>query len=236
MRYFIINAKNYLEISGPSLRDFCKTLKEVSSGETFKEKVEFFLAPPNFGLSSAVTHDSSYKVISEHLDSASIGPSTGYSVPEVAKSFGAQGSIVNHSEHRIAQEEIKKLIPRLRSLEMISVVCAKDDEEVGVFSKMDPDFIAVEPPDLIGSGKAVSKERPGIITGSRSALEANRLPNSSTKLLCGAGIVEGVDARLAVEMGADGILVASGVIKAANWTKKIQELARGLTDAKVPER
>lgn len=206
-------------------------------GESFRENVEFFLAPPNLGLSSAVERaHSSFRVLSQHLDSATVGASTGFSIPEVAKSFGATGSIVNHSEHRIPEEEIKALVSRIRNLGMISVVCAKDDEEVGRFSEFDPDFIAVEPPDLIGSGKAVSKERPGIITGSRSALEKSRLQGSSTKLLCGAGIVEGVDARLAVDMGADGILVASGVVKAQDWTKKIEELAQGLIDARAPER
>lgn len=237
MRYFVINAKNYLEISGSNLGDFCKSIREVSAKESFRHEVEFFLAPPNFGLSSAVDEgSSSFRVLSEHLDSAKDGASTGYSVPEVAKSFGAAGSIINHSEHRIPEEEIKVLVSRIRDLGMISVVCAKDDEEVGRLSRLDPSFIAVEPPDLIGSGKAVSKERPGIITGSRSALEENRPPGSSTKLLCGAGIVEGVDARLAVEMGADGILVASGVVKAPDWVRKIEELARGLIDAKAPER
>ena len=116
---------------------------------------------------------------------------------------------------------------------MISVVCAKDDEEVSRLSKFSPDFIAVEPPDLIGSGKAVSKVRPEIIKGSREALELARPANSSSKLLCGAGIVEGIDAQLSVEMGAEGILVASGVIRAPDWESKMTELAQGLIDART---
>ncbi len=187
-------------------------------------------APPNFGLASSSRPDSSYQILSQHLDQASPGASTGFSVPELAKSFGALGSILNHSEHRLPESEIESLVSRLRRLEMLSLVCAKDDLEVGKFAKFNPDFIAVEPPELIGSGKAVSKEKPEIIQGSLAALEGNRLSYSFTKLLCGAGIVDGIDARASVELGAEGILVASGVIKAQDIEKKIRELAQGLID------
>ncbi len=233
MRYFVINAKNYSEVSGKGLERLAAAVRIVSGKQIFRE-VEFFLAPPNFGLTSTVNPESGYHVLAQHLDLAKLGASTGFSVPEIAKSFGAAGSLINHSEHRISRNDIEALISRLRLLGMISVVCAKDDEEVGEFSKLAPDFIAVEPPDLIGSGKAVSKVRPEVIMGSRSALDRNRVPNSTTKLLCGAGIVDGIDARLSVEMGAAGILVASGVIKAPDWENKIGELAQGLIDAKTP--
>ncbi len=175
--------------------------------------------------------DASFDVIAQHVDAASVGSTTGFLVPEIAKSFGATGSLVNHSEHRIGVDQIEKIVSHLRQIQMISVVCAQDDSEVAIFSKFNPDFIAIEPPDLIGSGKAVSKVRPDIITNSRRSLEENKAPDSVTKLLCGAGIVNGIDARLAIEMGAEGILVASGVIKAANWAEKITELAQGLSDA-----
>jgi len=192
--------------------------------------VQFFLAPPNFGLAVSVHPASSFQVLSQHLDDASLGASTGFSVPEVAKAFGAAGSLVNHSEHRLPENEISLLVARLRKLQLLSVVCAKDDLEVGRFARLDPDFIAVEPPGLIGSGKAVSKEKPEIIQNSLRSLNRNRQPNSSTKLLCGAGIVDGIDARRSVELGAEGILVASGVIKALDQQKKIRELAEGLID------
>jgi len=43
--------------------------------------------------------------------------------------------------------------------------------------------------------------------------------------LCGAGIVTGEDVAAAVKLGAKGVLVASGIVKAKNWIKVIEELA-----------
>ena len=92
--------------------------------------------------------------------------------------------MINHSEHRISNKEIQKLVLKLKELKMISIVCVKDVAEVKKYSKLDPDFIAIEPPELIGSGKAVSKEKPGLIT---KAAKAVKDANNNTKLLCGAG-------------------------------------------------
>lgn len=235
LTYFVINAKNYLEIGGARLADFARSASEVAREPAF-QSLQFFLAPPNFGLYAlANASDPSLRLLAQHLDLSRPGAATGYSVPEIAKSYGAIGSIINHSEHRIPREEISQLVLRLRSLSMISLVCAKDDVEVETFAKLSPDFIAVEPPDLIGSGKAVSKERPEIIMDSKKSLERGRPAGSQTRLLCGAGIVDGADARRSVELGAEGILVASGVVKASEWKAKISELASGLNDAQKPK-
>jgi triosephosphate isomerase len=164
-------------------------------------------------------------VFSQHVDDAKEGSSTGFFIPELAKSFGAQGSLVNHSEHRIDRPEaIKNLVNRLRKLEMVSVVCARSASEVSDIARFEPDFIAIEPPELIGSGKAVSKENPSIVTDS---IEASAKISRNVKVICGAGITDAADVRSALSLGAKGILVASGVIKATSWVDKISELASG---------
>ena len=107
---------------------------------------------------------------------------------------------------------------------MFSVVCAQTAQEVAELADLSPNFIAVEPPELIGSGKAVSKVNPLIITDSLQALSKN---STSTKMICGAGITDKSDVISALELGADGILVASSVIKAKNWSEKLLDLASG---------
>lgn len=77
---------------------------------------------------------------------------------------------------------------------------------------------------MIGSGKAVSKVNPLIITDSLQALSKN---STSTKMICGAGITDKSDVISALELGADGILVASSVVKAKNWSEKLLDLALG---------
>jgi triosephosphate isomerase (TIM) len=110
---------------------------------------------------------------------------------------------------------------------MVSIVCVRTPKEAGTIANFNPDFIAIEPPELIGSGKAVSKENPSIITESISSVA--EISNSS-KVICGAGIVDRADVKSALKLGAMGILVASGIIKAESWYDKIHELASGFYD------
>ena len=108
---------------------------------------------------------------------------------------------------------------------MTSIVCVKDVAEVKKYVKLNPDYIAIEPPELIGSGKAVSKEQPELIAKAAKAVKDAR---NKTKLLCGAGIISGEDVTKAVELGSKGILVASGIIKAKSWNNIISEFAEAL--------
>ena len=110
---------------------------------------------------------------------------------------------------------------------MTSVVCAKTPDEVASIAKFRPDFIAIEPPELIGSGKAVSKHNPSLITRS---VEAKARYSSSTKTNLRRGIVEKIDVSSAARLGAEGILVASGIVKSHSWSEKIYELASGFSD------
>lgn len=229
MRYFIINTKNYLQVSG---RKLDKLVSFVEKAQFKCRSPKIFLAVPAFDLRYLHSKYHSIGFLAQHLDDAEIGSSTGALVPEVAKLSGAFGSIINHSERRIDPKLIPELVARVRDLGMISVVCAKNDKEVSRIASCDPDFIAVEPPELIGTGRAVSTVSPMIITKSKIALDRARVEKSKTKLLCGAGIVEGTDAERAIELGAEGILVASGVIMAENWMAKIEDLSGGLRKAR----
>ncbi len=185
--------------------------------------VEIALAPPQASL-AVVSQSVPLPVLCQHLDDAPEGASTGFFAPEMAKSFGASGSLLNHSEHRLERHTISKLTERLRNLQMNSVVCVTTPDEVANIAKLRPDFIAIEPPELIGSGKAVSKHEPSVITRS---VEAKGQYSSSTKLICGAGISEKIDVSIAARLGAEGILVASGIIRSSSWIEKIYELASG---------
>lgn len=215
----IINFKNYSEVRGQGTINLSNAAQKIADDL----QLEIGLAPPLFSIFS-VSQTVTIPVLSQHLDSTSEGASTGFLSAEMAKSFGAVGSIINHSEHPIDQLLIGEMVERLRSLKMTSVVCAKSPEEVSNIARFHPDFIAIEPPELIGSGRAVSKHDPSIITRS---LEAKTDHSQSTRLLCGAGIVDKSDVTSAIRLGAEGILVSSGVIKASSWHEKILDLASG---------
>ncbi len=217
---FIINFKNYEEISGSNAAKLAKIAGKISK----KYKIKIAIVPPQHLLSEIA--NTFPLVLAQHLDSANVGSTTGFMVPEIVKKSKIKGSLINHSEHRISEKEITEVVSRLKKLDMISVVCVKDENDAKRYAKLNPDYIAVEPPELIGSGKAVSKEKPEAIT--RSVIAVNEAQNS-TKLLCGAGIVSGEDVTKAMQLGAKGILVASGIVKAKNWNHIIEEFALAIS-------
>ena len=214
---FVINFKNYQEISGKRSVMLARVAEDVAR----RSDAKIVVAPPQASL-ALVASQVRIPVFAQHLDNSDAGSTTGFMVPEVAKSYGISGSLINHSEHRIPLAEIEKLIKKLSMLKMTSVVCARTSNEVKKLASLKPDYVAIEPPELIGSGVAVSKARPGVIT--RSIRAVNRT-NKKISVICGAGIVDGNDVSAAMKLGSSGILVASGIVKARNWSAKIKELA-----------
>jgi triosephosphate isomerase len=218
-RMFIINCKNYEEIAGEKIIQLVKIAEKISK----KYKIKIAVAPPQHLI--GLVANSSIMILAQHVDDSKVGSTTGYMIPELLKKSKVNGSLINHSEHRISSEQISKLVLKLHELKMISVVCVKDVAEAKKYAKLNPDYIAIEPPELIGSGKAVSNERPELI---KNASDAVNSAKNKTKLLCGAGIISGKDVTKAIELGSNGILVASGIIKAKDWTKIIEEFAKAL--------
>lgn len=216
-RPLIINFKNYEEVSAAGTVKLARAAQKVS----VKMKVEIVVAPPQPAL-ALVAKGIKIPVICQHVDSEKQGSTTGFFLPEVAKSYGAVGSLINHSEHRIEMKTIATIVERMKKLRMTSIVCARAPHEVMEISVFQPDFIAIEPPELIGSGRAVSKENPAIITRSIEAA------GSRSKVICGAGITDKGDVKAAIKLGSRGILVASSIVKADSWQDKIAELASGM--------
>ncbi len=218
--FLIVNEKNYLEISGDKSLKLAKAAESVA----IELGVEVAVAPPLASL-GLVAKSVSIPVFAQHCDAAKPGSSTGSIVPEIISSLGALGALVNHSEKRVSFETLEKIVARLKEVGLISVVCTKTPKEVSDIASIGPDFIAIEPPELIGSGIAVSKARPEVISGS---VKAARRINSKVNVICGAGIVVAEDVVAALKLDSVGFLVASGIVKAPDWRAKIRELAEPL--------
>lgn len=164
-------------------------------------------------------------VISQKVEDAVEGKSTGAVIPEALKAWGCAGSIINHSESRMPLEAVGRTVRRMRKSGLVSCVCAEGSEELERIVPFEPEYIAVEPPELIGTGIPVSKARPGLVSES---VTTAKTAGFRGLVLCGAGIVSGDDARAAVKLGAGGILVASSIVKSADWEAKVAELASAL--------
>jgi triosephosphate isomerase len=160
-------------------------------------------------------------VFAQHVDAAKYGSCTGGIVPDLVKKMGAAGTLLNHSELRLG-ETLGACVDAAKKAGLITVVCAETAEEAKTLSlEHQPDYIAVEPPELIGGDISVTTANPQIIE------DAVKLVGNA-KLLVGAGVKNGVDVATALKLGAKGVLLASGVTKAADPIAVLRDLAEGL--------
>jgi triosephosphate isomerase len=217
---FIVNFKNYMEVAGHRTLELARAAERVSR----ELGVTIAVAPPTPYLAQ-VAEQVEVPVLAQHVELSRVGSTTGAIVPELVREAGVVGSLVNHSERRLSRDDVEATVARLHRVGLKAVVCAEDPVEVEEYARLNPAFLAIEPPELIGSGRAVSRARPEVITDSVVAAGRHGLGD---RVLCGAGIVAGEDVAKAVELGAQGILVASGVVKAADWVRALEELAAPL--------
>lgn len=162
----------------------------------------------------------SIPVFAQHVDEKSFGAATGSTVAEQAKAAGAVGTLLNHSEKRLG-EKLPACLAAAKRAGLVTIVCAESDAEAENFVALAPDFLAVEPPELIGGDISVTSANPEIIEN--AVKKVNGIP-----LLVGAGVKNGVDVASALKFGAVGVLLASGVTKAADPEKVLRDLISGV--------
>jgi len=156
------------------------------------------------------------KVYAEHVDAYLPGRNTGFILPEAVKAAGAVGTFLNHSEHRLDFKTLKKTFFRCKKLGLKVVLFAKDLSEAKKLEKLKPDFLAIEPPELVGGNVSVSSAKPELIK--KISKNLNR------SFLVGAGIKTREDVEVALKLGARGIVIASGITKAKNPAKELESL------------
>jgi triosephosphate isomerase len=158
-------------------------------------------------------------VYAQHVDFFEPGRNTGYILPESVKKVGAKGVILNHSEHKLRLNTLRSTIYRCKKLNLKTLVCVSSLGEVKKIKGFKPSMMAYEPRELIGTGRSVSKSKPKVVEEFVKLLK-----NTKIVPLCGAGISNGEDVKIAKKLGCKGVLVASAITKAKNPGKIIKEL------------
>ena len=186
--------------------------------------VRIILAPPYTEIRRIieVVEGTEIEVYGQHADPVEPGARTGYIPLEALVEACAHGVILNHSEHRLKLADINWLIKRAQKLGLKTLVCADVPETGAAVAVLGPDMVAVEPPELIGTGIPVSKAKPEVITGS---VELIRRVNKNVLILTGAGISSGDDVYAAIKLGTIGVLVASAIVKAKKPYDVIKDMA-----------
>jgi triosephosphate isomerase (TIM) len=202
----IVNFKTYLESTGQRAVDLAKAAEKVT-----KETGASIVVAPQFVDIARVAKAVEIPVFSQHLDPIKPGNSTGHVLAESIKEAGAVGTLINHSERQLKLSEIEAIVSLCREKELVSCVCANNPAVSAGIAAMHPDVVSFEPPELIGTGIAVSKAQPQVVT---NTVKLVRQVNPDIAILCGAGISQSEDVSTALRLGTSGVLVASGIVKA----------------------
>ncbi len=216
----VVNFKAYAEVDGPGalrLAQICQTVAEETG-------LCIAVCPPVAEL-GAVARAVDIPVLSQNVDPYKPGSATGWMTPSMVKATGACGSLINHSEHRFADDIIGQCVSMCKELGLVQMVCAESVAKAVSVAAFAPDYIAVEPPELIGGDISVTTANPRIVSDTVAAVKD---VNKGISVLCGAGVKTGADVKAAIELGADGVLLASGVVKNKDPKAALLDLVSGL--------
>ncbi|MCS7095765.1 MAG: triose-phosphate isomerase [Candidatus Bathyarchaeota archaeon] len=218
----IINFKSYLEATGKNAVGLAKLAEKVS----FETNVSIGVAPQFTDITS-VSSTVRIPVFAQHIDPIEPGSYTGHVLADAVKEAGAIGTLINHSERPLNISEIQKAIQIARRNDLISVVCANNQMASAAVAAFSPDIVAVEPPELIGTGISVSRVQPEVVLNTVKVVKDT---NPEIIVLCGAGICCGEDVTAALRLKTQGVLLSSAVVKAKDPYSIMLELAKAARD------
>ncbi|HUV42906.1 MAG TPA: triose-phosphate isomerase [Patescibacteria group bacterium] len=210
-----VNFKTYQEGTGKEAVKLAKICQAVER-KTSVKVIPLVQSVDLFSLSSQ-----GFPVWSQHLDDIGFGSNTGQILPQAIVAAGAKGTLLNHSECKLPVEVVKETIRRCRALKLKVLVCADNLEEAQAILEARPDFLAYEPPEFIGSQTdSVASTKPEVIKDFTEAIKG--IP-----VLVGAGIHSQKDVKIALKLGAKGILVATDVVLAEKPEEELLDLVGG---------
>jgi len=222
----VLNYKSYLSGLGERGVEIARYAELVSK----EYGLSVILAVP-FTMISVISSKVEIPVFAQHADPLRPGRGTGYVTPAELRVAGARGSLINHSERRVDLASMQASIELLHEEGLEALACADTPRAALAVSMLEPDMVAVEPPELIGTGLSVSKAKPEVVKSSVALLRSR---GYDRPILVGAGVSGWEDAYRSVELGADGVLVSSAVMASDSPLDKIREIALGLMLERPP--
>ena len=210
----VVNFKTYQEAHGASAVSLARIMEGIETN------ARLVAAVSPLDLAQVVQAAPNLEVWCQHIDPIGFGSNTGWINPDTAIHWGATGTLINHAEHKVSLEHVAMLLDQVPE-DFQVCACAADTEEARALAALVPTYVAVEPPELIGGDVSVTSADPGIV--SRTA-DAVRETDERVGVLCGAGVKTGEDVEMAVELGTSGVLLASGVTKAADQESSHRDL------------
>ncbi|MFW9907994.1 MAG: triose-phosphate isomerase [Candidatus Thorarchaeota archaeon] len=213
-----INFKTYVQATGERAEQLAKICEKIA-----KEYGVSIVVAPQIPDIYRVSQAVDIPVFSQHMDAGEPGRFTGHTLGETLVENGAIGTLLNHSENRMVLADIEASVRKAEKLGLYTIVCTNNPPVSVAAAGMNPSAVAVEPPELIGSGISVSQTQPEVIT---DTVDLIRAVNKEVAILCGAGISTGIDVEAAIKLGSQGVLLASAVAKSDKPADVLRDLVK----------
>ncbi|MFH1425466.1 MAG: triose-phosphate isomerase [archaeon] len=155
-----------------------------------------------------VVSETKLRVFAQHVDFFEKRNTTGFIIPEDVKKAGAVGTLLNHSEHQIREETIAKTMDRCDEVGLNVLLCVESVKQAKKYLKFEPEFMALEDRELIGSGKSITEFRSGEVKKFAKLFEDKKIVP-----LCGAGVSSAEDVKASFDFGCKGVLISSAIAK-----------------------
>ncbi len=208
----VLNFKTYGESSGENGLRLARIADEVAS----QTGVDIIICPQHWDL-ALICREVKCKVFAQHVDVLEQGAFTGSLSIKSLKNSGGKGTLINHAEKKVGLKTVEEVVKKIKVNDLEVLACADGYGEALELDKLKPTMIALEPPELIGTGVSVSTAKPEEILKTINVIK-NSIP------LAGAGISNKEDVKKAFELGLNGVLLASAFVKAKDPRSFLESL------------
>src|SRR3990167_4220504 len=156
-----VNYKTYEQGTGKKAIELTKILEEVAHSSQIK-----IIPVVQASDVKEIVTTTTLEVWVQKIDPVEFGANTGSIIPEAVYEDGATGTFLNHSETKFTNfDELAKASDRAKEVGLKTLIFAKDLEELKNICSLNPNYVAYEPPELIGSlTTSVAQAQPEIIT------------------------------------------------------------------------
>lgn len=209
----LINFKIYKETFGDKAVELARIIKEVAD----KYKIRIVLSAS--ALDAWRLKELGLEIWLQNVDEYAEGKHSGWVSMEQAMAVGICGSLLNHSENEKPKGTVQKIIKN-KPKDFAIMTCAKSVGQIDWINRAKPDYILYEPPELIGSPTDSVASRPESI---KKAVEKS----TNCQLIVGAGVKSAKDVKVAIDLGAKGVGLASAFVLGKNPKEVLEDIAKG---------
>lgn len=205
-----LNFKTYPETSGDNTLKLCRLIQD-------KRVIPCLQAVDIYKIKQVLPD---LEIWAQHADPFTPGKFTGYQLPASLKAAGAQGVLINHSDHPVELEIIKATLNLCQLIKLKVMIITDSLKLIEKVNLLQPDFIGFEDPKLIGGPIAMIDAREDLV---KQASQLAQMP-----LIVGGGIRTADHVKKSLQLGGLGVILASEFAKSTNPEKTLQDLVGGL--------